>query len=90
MMIRKRCLVRGLVQGVGYRHFVSQRAGTMGLSGFARNTPTGGVEVEVQGEDTDVIQLIGLLHLGPADAIVQGVETEDMDIVPSDAGFNIK
>ncbi len=62
----------------------------MGLTGFSRNLANGAVEVEVQGEDTDVLQLIGLLHLGPADAIVQGVEMADADIVPSEAGFAIR
>ena len=43
--MRVHIMVRGRVQGVGFRYFTASRARALGLSGSARNLPTGGVEV---------------------------------------------
>ena len=42
-------LVRGLVQGVGFRHFVFLRAVEFGIRGWVRNLEDGGVEVAAWG-----------------------------------------
>ncbi len=47
-LARRRFVVAGIVQGVGFRPFVYRLARTYGLSGWVRNTPAG-VEAEVQG-----------------------------------------
>ncbi len=47
--MRLRILVRGAVQGVGFRPFVYRLAKEMGLMGYVLND-TGGVEIEVEGE----------------------------------------
>ena len=44
-----RFVVSGRVQGVGYRYFVLRAAGTLGVTGFARNQPDGSVEVVAEG-----------------------------------------
>ncbi|HEX5368456.1 MAG TPA: acylphosphatase, partial [Dehalococcoidia bacterium] len=45
-----RALVRGRVQGVGFRYFVQERASALGLAGFARNLSNGStVEVVAEG-----------------------------------------
>ena len=44
-----RYVVRGRVQGVGYRYFVLRQAEELGLAGFARNLPDGSVEVIAEG-----------------------------------------
>ena len=43
-MIRRRVIVRGLVQGVFFRDSVRRRASTLGVSGWIRNTGDGAVE----------------------------------------------
>lgn len=42
-------MVRGRVQGVGYRAGCHRRANELGLSGWVRNLPDGSVEVEAEG-----------------------------------------
>ena len=40
----------GEVQGVGFRQFVRNRSGVLGLGGYVRNRPDGSVEAELEGE----------------------------------------
>jgi acylphosphatase len=69
-----RFLVTGSVQGVGFRWFVARHARALGLTGFARNLPNGGVEVVVNGPDEALPELERLLRAGPANAHVEQVE----------------
>src|SRR5689334_13575569 len=48
-VVRRRVVVRGLVQGVGFRASVAREAGRAGLAGFARNQGDGSVLVELEG-----------------------------------------
>jgi acylphosphatase len=84
-----RYLVRGRVQGVGYRYFVLKQADALGLTGFARNLPGGEVEVVAEGPDDALAQLEGLLEKGPSFASVAGVDRQP--ITPrGDSGFHIR
>lgn len=47
---RFRIVVRGRVQGVGFRYAALEMARKTGLTGYAKNLPDGSVEIEVQGE----------------------------------------
>lgn len=53
-MIRKDFLIKGKVQGVGFRFFCKYEATLLSLSGFAENLENGDVHIEVQGEETSV------------------------------------
>src|SRR5207237_873340 len=69
-----RLTVRGRVQGVGFRHFVWRRAGTLGLDGQVRNLPDGAVEIVAWGDHDALDRLIELTRQGPPAARVTGVE----------------
>ena len=45
----RRFVVRGRVQGVGFRWFVEREAHILGIAGWVRNNSDGGVEVHAQG-----------------------------------------
>ena len=77
-MARARFLVRGVVQGVGYRWFVSRAAERLGLSGVARNLEDGSVEVLVQGEGADITSLELELKRGPSMARVRSVDKSEL------------
>ncbi len=57
-------LVRGRVQGVGFRWFVHREAAELGLDGWVRNTDAGAVEVVASGEPDLLSELRTQLHKG--------------------------
>jgi acylphosphatase len=73
----RRYLVRGRVQGVGYRYFVERIAGELGLAGYARNLDDGSVEVYAVGSPNGIAELSGHLRKGPRWADVRGVEEQE-------------
>ena len=66
--------VRGRVQGVGFRYFVTSRAMRSGLTGFVANEQDGSVHVVVEGPRMDLEALLEALHEGPASSIVERVD----------------
>jgi len=77
-MARARFVVRGVVQGVGYRWFVRRAAERLGLSGVARNLGDGSVEVLVQGDGADITSLELELKRGPSMARVRSVDKSEL------------
>ncbi len=84
-----RYLVRGRVQGVGYRYYALQQAEELRVSGFARNLPDGRVEVVGEGPDEALDDFEARLRQGPAFAQVDGLEREPLD-PRGDAGFHVR
>ena len=73
-----RVLVRGMVQGVGFRYFALRRANALGLVGTVRNLPDGRtVEVVAQGEEPDIATYIEELTRGPAGGYVESVDVQE-------------
>jgi acylphosphatase len=84
----RRWLVRGRVQGVGYRYFAQKSAVGLGLRGWCRNLDDGRVEVYAVGGAAELDELAGLLHRGPRWADVHGV-TEEEAGVERVSGFEV-
>jgi acylphosphatase len=74
----RRWIVRGAVQGVGFRWFVRQRAATLGLAGFAQNLADGSVEVVARGDEAALAQLEDHLRAGPRFSRVSSVDRVDV------------
>ena len=74
-MLRRRLVVRGIVQGVGFRVSVARRA--HGVAGWVRNLPDGRVEVVLEGEPEAVDAVEAFVREGPRGAQVEGVEASD-------------
>jgi len=70
-------LVRGRVQGVGFRAFVQREAVALGLAGWTRNLDDGRVEVFAQGPPQVLDDLQGRLWQGPRWAEVRDVEVRE-------------
>jgi acylphosphatase len=66
--------LRAVVQGVGYRDFVSREARRMRLKGYVRNASDGSVEIEAEGRRTELEQLLERLREGPPMAEVRRVD----------------
>ncbi|MEK7477343.1 MAG: acylphosphatase [Candidatus Coatesbacteria bacterium] len=71
---RLNAVVRGRVQGVGYRWFVQDQARVLGLSGRVGNLRDGTVEVDAEGPRSDLEALLERLREGPSGADVSDVE----------------
>jgi acylphosphatase len=61
----------GLVQGVGYRYFVFNRAKNLGLVGYVRNVFSGEVEIEIEGDRSLIEEFIKEVKVGPRSAQVK-------------------
>ena len=85
----KRWIVRGSVQGVGFRFFVQHEASRLGLTGWARNLDDGTVEVYAAGPPARLSDLASALHAGPRMADVRGVEERD-EPVQELSGFSVR
>jgi acylphosphatase len=72
-MISKRYIVRGRVQGVGFRWFVEREAATLGVTGWVRNRDDGRVEVMATGTREQLAALHARLREGPRAARVEEV-----------------
>lgn len=66
-------LVKGRVQGVGFRWFVQREASEIGLKGWVRNTDDGCVEIVAAGEAEDLAELKGALRKGSRGSRVDAV-----------------
>ncbi|HKR96094.1 MAG TPA: acylphosphatase, partial [Candidatus Angelobacter sp.] len=72
-MIAKRYIVRGRVQGVGFRWFVDHEARSLGLAGWVRNNIDGTVEALAMGTDAQLSVFSNKLRQGPRAARVDEV-----------------
>ena len=72
--MRRRVIVRGRVQGVGFRWFAREHARTLRLAGWVRNLADGMVELEVEGPADRVAEFMAHVREGPDGAVVAGVD----------------
>jgi acylphosphatase len=75
--MRLHLVVRGRVQGVGFRYFVREAARDLGLAGWVSNRPDGGVEVAAEGDEASMRSLCEALTRGPSGAAVSSVDDLD-------------
>ena len=90
MIVAKRFLVSGRVQGVGFRYFVQDHAAVEGVHGYVRNLPDGRVEALIEGDDESVLRVERALRRGPPARAVEDVVVEAA--VPSGraTGFSVR
>ena len=86
----RRYMVRGRVQGVGFRWFVEREAHTLGIYGWVRNTFDGNVEVLATGTREQLSNLRRKLQQGPRAARVDEVEESEAHPVEGLQTFRIE
>jgi acylphosphatase len=86
----RRYVLKGRVQGVGFRFFAERAAGTEGIHGWIANREDGAVEVFAEGEAESLTRFERRLRQGPPAARVDDVWVDDD--VPSGraTGFSIR
>jgi len=82
-------VIRGRVQGVGFRFFITRNARALGVSGTVRNRADGAVEAMFQADTVEPIEeMVERVRRGPPSARVDEVEVEDYEAKPY-RGFEI-
>ncbi len=84
-----RAVVRGRVQGVGFRFAAHHHAVRLGVTGWVRNLPTGEVAALIQGSDAAVDAMVEWLGTGPRAARVTGVSIDVAEPDPAHRSFDI-
>jgi acylphosphatase len=87
---RFRAIVRGRVQGVGFRANAAAEARRLGLTGWVRNLFDGTVETDAEGPDAAVQSYLTWLRHGPALSHVTGVDEEWLPAAGGGVSFDIK
>ena len=83
-------LVRGRVQGVGFRWYVEREASLLGVAGWVRNNPDGAVEVLATGSREQINALHEKLRIGPRAARVDDVQVFEANPVQGLKTFRIE
>ena len=76
-MIRRRVIVHGRVQGVGFRYSLARTAQTRGVAGWVANRSDGAVEAVLEGEPDAVESVARFAREGPRGAVVERVDVAD-------------
>jgi acylphosphatase len=90
MIVARRFLIGGHVQGVGFRMFAEARAAAEGVHGYVRNLPDGRVEALVEGDDESVDRIEMALRRGPIGAQVDSFVVEPVTPSRRATGFSTR
>ena len=74
----KKIIIKGLVQGIGFRSFIHYYALKYDISGYAKNCPDGCVEVVGKGKDSNLDKFIEHISKGPPGAKITEINISDL------------
>jgi acylphosphatase len=86
---RVRVRIHGRVQGVFFRAEARSRAESLGIAGWVRNAPDGGVEALLEGEPDRVDSMVEWCRRGPSGAHVTEVEVFEEEAGQAERGFRV-
>jgi len=89
-LARLKAIVHGRVQGVYYRAFTFRIAKNLSLNGWVKNSPSGDVEVQAEGDREDLEALLKELKVGPSGASVSNIDVTWSDYTGGLSGFNVR
>jgi len=78
MIVTKKVIISGRVQGVFYRMSAKQKAENIGITGWVKNRSDGRVEAIFQGYSKKVDEMIKWCYMGPSLSKVENVDIEDV------------
>lgn len=89
-MTRIHVLISGLVQGIGFRYYIKDRADELGLVGWVQNTHDGRVEAVIEGSKDRVDTFVKLCKEGPLLASVDSVKIVTLEAKRDLVEFTVK
>lgn len=90
MEVSVKLIVKGYVQGVGFRWFAWQVANRLGVNGHVKNLRNGDVEIVAEGERGQLEELINEIKMGPRFSKVTDVRVEWRQYENRYSSFNIE
>lgn len=85
MEMTRHYIVRGKVQGVGFRAFVKRVAEAFDIVGQVRNRPDGSVAITARGTEENLASFVEQVEIGPTSSRVDELETSSVE---SDTSFS--
>ena len=89
MKIARRFIVKGRVQGVGFRFFAIRAARRIGVTGTVRNLADGSVEAIAEGTPEAVTEFRAELWRGPSYGEVTAVDESEINASGRYTGFDV-
>ena len=89
-MKRFHYIVKGYVQGVGFRHRAARQAAALNLTGWVRNLPDGSVELEVQGDPDNIERLLPAIEQNSYGIDITQVQDREIPVISEEFGFDIR
>jgi acylphosphatase len=90
MRLARRFLIRGRVQGVGFRYFAGVAARREGLDGVVRNLDDGRVEIVCEGDADAMERFERAIRKGPPGARVDDVQIDRSEPALRERGFTVE
>lgn len=87
---RYKATLTGRVQGVGLRFFTMENANKLGITGWVKNMPDGTVDMELQGKDNVITELVNIIKKGNFIIKVETFTAEEIAVVEGEKAFIIK
>ncbi|MBN1633280.1 MAG: acylphosphatase [Ignavibacteria bacterium] len=78
-------IVKGMVQGVGFRYFCFEKANELGIYGYAKNLFNGDVEIVAEGDETLLNEFIKAVNIGPRFSDVNSLNINE---IQNESRFN--
>jgi len=90
MKKKLRVIFSGTVQGVGFRFTAERLAKDFDVAGFVRNLSDSRVELEAEGEDSDLRHFLAAIQTSHLAGYIQNADTEWLEFSGAFSGFSIK
>lgn len=87
-MVRRRIIVHGRVQGVGFRYSAREQAVALRIGGFVRNADNGTVEIEAEGPEDSLDEFVEWVRTGPRFARVESLDVTEVETA-GEHGFRV-
>lgn len=87
--VRRHIIFYGRVQGVGFRYRATYAARGLGVTGWVKNNWDGSVEMEAQGTESQIHQMLALLN---KDSYIRidGMDTKELLLEEGEKGFHVR